>query len=195
MAQQTLANLEDDELLHLAIEAMQKNQHGDAIAYLKQAVEKSQTNHNALYLLAAEHAQIGLTDRAIEEFNRALAIKPSLVPARFQLGLLMLCNARVQEALSVLEPLDRLPDTDPYLHFKRGLACLTRDEFDACKKNIERGIALNGANPILSRDMQSILALVEAHSAKDPSPTPHRAGSDRAGQLLLSAYTKDSSQI
>src|SRR5262252_3236428 len=140
MIQRTVASLDDEELLHVAIQAMQKNQHGDAIAYLKQAVEKSQKNYKALYLLAAEHAQIGLTDRAIEEFKQTLAIEPSFAPARFQLGLLLLCNARVEEALAILEPLERLKDTDPYLCFKRGLECLARDDFDACKKNIERGI-------------------------------------------------------
>ena len=193
MVQRTVANLDDEELLHVAIQAMQKNQHGDAIAYLKQAVEKSQKNYKALYLLAAEHAQIGLTDRAIEEFKQTLAIEPSLAPARFQLGLLLLCNARVEEALAILEPLERLNDTDPYLCFKRGLECLARDDFDACKKNIERGIALNNANPMLNSDMQRILDLVAAHLAKGPSDPQPTAGSEQPGHFLLSAYTKGSS--
>jgi tetratricopeptide (TPR) repeat protein len=139
-----------------------------------------------VYLLAAQHAQIGLNERAIEGFQKALAIEPKLAPARFQLGLLLLCNARVDEALAAWQPLDELADSDPYLHFKRGMERLCRDDFAGCEESLKRGMALNATNPSLNRDMQGVLERVAAHLA---NPNPPASG-EQPGQILLSAYTK-----
>jgi tetratricopeptide (TPR) repeat protein len=180
--------LDQEELLHLAIEASREQRHGDAIDYLKQAVERSDSNYKALYLLAAEHAQIGMTERAIEEFNKALSIEPNLPPARFQLGLLFLCNARVQEALTAWAPLEDLEDRDPYLHFKRGLENLSCDDFAGCERELKRGMELNTVNAALNTDMQRVLDDVAAHLAKQGLEQP--ATGAQPGQILLNAYTK-----
>ncbi len=161
MVQELWKELDDEELLHLAIEASRGQRHGDAIAYLKQAVANSRTNTRALYILAAEHAQIGLTERAIEGFKQTLDLEPGLSPARFQLGLLYLCNARVAEALEAWKPLEKLAETDPYIHLARGMKCMARDAFQECKKSLERGIALNDSNPALNKDMQRVLRGVD----------------------------------
>jgi tetratricopeptide (TPR) repeat protein len=184
----TLRNVDHEELLHLAIEASREQRHGDAIDYLKQAVERSGSNYKALYLLAAQHAQIGLTERAIEEFNQALAIEPNLPPARFQLGLLLLCNARVQEALEAWGPLEQLGENDPYLYFKRGMECLCRDDFTGCEQQLRRGMELNTANAALNGDMQRVLNDVAAHLAKHDLEKP--VTGEQPGQILLNAYTK-----
>ena len=180
--------LDDQELLHLAIEASEKQRHGDAIEYLKQAIEKSASNFNAHYLLAAEHAQIGMTDRAIEEFRTALKLQPNLPAARFQLGLLFLCNGRVQEALDAWKPLEKAGAADPYAVFAGGLTKLARDEFEACVRDLKRGMELINANAALNIDMKRVLEQVEAHIAGGNPPS----GGEQAqpGQILLSAYTK-----
>src|SRR4051812_1046232 len=113
MDSRTQARLDDEELLHLAIEASRKQRHGDAIQYLKDAAAKAPRNAQVRFLLGAEHAQIGLLDRAQEEMSAALDIDPGLVPARFQLGLLHLVQARVAEASAAWKPLDALPESDP----------------------------------------------------------------------------------
>lgn len=182
------ANLDQDELLHLAMEASLAQRHGDAIDYLKQAVERSDTNYKAMYLLAAQHAQIGLTERAIEEFNKALSIEPNFPPARFQLGLLLLCNARVQEALAAWAPLEQLGENDPYLHFKRGMESLSHDDFAGCERELKRGMELNTVNAALNGDMQRVLDDVAAHLAKQGLEQP--ATGAQPGQILLNAYTK-----
>lgn len=179
--------LDDDELVHLAMEASREQRHGDAIAYLKQAVERSDSNYRAVYLLAAQHAQIGLNDRAIEGFRKALEIEPKLSPARFQLGLLLLCNARVDEALAAWQPLDELAETDPYLHFARGMERLCRDDFAGCEESLKRGMALNQVNPSLNADMNGVLERMAAQLASGQPAAPDQA----PGQILISAYTKD----
>jgi tetratricopeptide (TPR) repeat protein len=183
-------SLDDEELLHLAIEATGKERHGDAIEYLKQAIAKTASNFNAHFLLGAEHAQIGLVDRAIEDFNRALKLQPNLFPARFQLGLLLLCNARVEEALDVWQPLEKAAPTDPYAIFARALTKLARDEFAESAQDLKYGMEINRVNPALNTDMKRVLDQVEAHLAGGGSTPPPGQPATQPGQLLLSAYTK-----
>jgi tetratricopeptide (TPR) repeat protein len=181
------SKLDHEELLHLAIEASRERRHGEAIDYLKQAVERSDSDYKALYLLAAQHAQIGLTERAIEEFNKALALEPNLVPARFQLGLLLLCNARVREALEAWQPLEQLSPDDPYLCFKRGLECLCRDDLPGAEQHLKRGMEINKVNPALNTDMQRVLDNIAA--LRDQPGADKPAGA-QPGQILLNAYIK-----
>jgi len=184
-SQTTQSRLDDDELLHLAIEASRKQRHGDAIQYLKDAAIKSPRNAKVRFLLGAEHAQIGMLDRAQEELTAALEIDPGLVPARFQLGLLHLVRARIPEASEALKQLDALPESDPYLHFKRALEYLVRDEFALCEQSMLRGMQLNTANAPLNQDMQRILDEVKARTGQAPAaPTK----SEPSEHVLLSAY-------
>jgi tetratricopeptide (TPR) repeat protein len=125
----------------------------------------------AQYLQAARHAQTGEHGRAEEEFHRVLAERPDFAPARFQLGLLLLCQERVDEALTAWAPLEKLSENDPYLHFKRGLEMLCRDEFEASRESIRRGISLNDLNGPLNADMQGLLnAIPPFRSPEGSSP-------------------------
>ncbi len=188
MTNEALIPLDEDELLHLAIEASRAHRDGDAIVYLKQAIERSASNYKAIYLLAAQHAQIGLNDRAMEGFRKALEIEPKLAPARFQLGLLLLVNGRLDEALAAWQALGELPDSDPFLHFKQGLEKLCRDDFAGAEESLKRGMALNRANPSLNKDMQGVLDRMAAQ-IKSGGQQPPASGA-QPGQILLNAYTK-----
>ena len=187
MNTELLSSVDVDELVHLAMEASREQRHGDAIAYLKQAVEHSSKNHRAVYLLAAQHAQIGLNDRAIEGFQKALTIEPKLSPARFQLGLLLLCNGRVDEALAAWQPLEELAESDPYRHFARGMARLCRDDFAGCEESLKRGMELNEVNPALNADMKGVL---ERMSAQLADGSQSAAAGAQPGQILINNYTK-----
>jgi Flp pilus assembly protein TadD len=184
MSPQTPQRLDDEELLHLAIEASRKQRHGDAIQYLKDAAEKSPRNARVRFLLGAEHAQIGLLDRAHEDLSAALEIDPGLVPARFQLGLLHLVRARVADASAAWKPLEALPESDPYLHFKRALEYLVVDDFARCEEAMSRGMQLNTSNAPLNQDMQRILDEVKARTGQ--AAAPEKPGAEH---VLLSAYT------
>ena len=188
MPSEPMQNLDEEELLHLAIEAGRNERHGEAIDYLKQAAARPRASGKIHFLLGANHAQIGLTERAIEDFRRALELEPQLSAARFQLGFLLLGNARVAEGLEVLEPLEALGEQDPYFHFKRAMAHLCRDEFADCENALRRGIAANTANAALNVEMQRILERV--HAAMSGGQPPAGGDDAQPGQILLSAYTK-----
>jgi tetratricopeptide (TPR) repeat protein len=179
--------LDDEELIRLAFESTRAQRHGEAIDYLKQAVERSPNNAMAHYLLAAHHAQLGLTERAVEGFNRALATKPDLHPARFQLGMFLLVHGRAAEALAAWQPLTKLDESSAFRHFALGMAALCREDFGACRENLQKGIALGNAGPSLNADMQRVLDEIAARVPGNQSPP-------QAGDNVLSAYTKSLGQ-
>jgi len=186
-------NLDDEELLHLALNASSENRHEEAISYLKQALNLAPANAKAHYMLGAEHAQIGLYDRATEEMAAAVKLDPDLVTAHFQLGLLHITSGRAKEAEDAWKPLDRLDREHPLHLFKTGLLHLARDEFAECGQCLRRGMAANQVNPALNTDMERVLKEVEnrtASSARKENPTASPKN-PAAKHVLLSAYRQN----
>jgi tetratricopeptide (TPR) repeat protein len=184
MATQT-TRLDADELLHLAVDAAKRDQHEDAIGFLKRAIELKPDHAKAHYFLAAEHAQIGMFDRAVEEMAKSVELDPTLYTAHFQLGLLHLTSGRAAEAIVAWAPLDPLGDGHPLFLFKSGLESMARDEFDACRDYLTRGMAVNNLNPELNTDMQRVLEQLPPSAAAASAATPG------AGHVLLSGYHSD----
>lgn len=185
------SRLDDQELLHLALRASNENHHEEAINYLKQAIELAPKNAKAHYMLGAEHAEIGLYDRAAEEMAKAVDLDSNLVTASFQLGLLHVTSARVKEAEEAWKPLDKLGEDNPLYLFKKGMLHLVRDEFEECIATLEKGISLNTFNEALNNDMRRVVN--DARSARD-GKTPKRDAASEATppkmgtHVLLSAY-------
>jgi tetratricopeptide (TPR) repeat protein len=191
--------LDTDELLHLALRAADQNQHEQAIVYLKRALEQSPRDARLHYMLGAEHAQIGLYDRAAQEMERAVELDPGLSTAHFQLGLLHLTSARVERAEQAWAPLDQLDSGHCLRLFKTGLLHLARDEFQQCADLLARGMAANTLNASLNQDMERVLDQVQQRLAASPQaavqPEAAAPPSARApGHVLLSAYRRNRTQ-
>src|SRR5688572_28028623 len=114
-------NLDVDELLQLALNASRNEDHATAITKLKQALEISPNNAKVLYLLGAEHAHIGLYERAIEQIDRAVRLDPDQATAVFQLGLLYITTGQVEKAINAWTPLDALGEDNCFYLFKTGM--------------------------------------------------------------------------
>lgn len=177
--------LDADELLHLALDAAKRNEHEAAIDFLKRALDQQPEFAKAHYFLAAEHAQLGMYERAVEEMRKAVELDPGMFTAHFQLGLLHLSSGRVAEASAAWAALDPLGDAHPLFLFKSGLEAMARDEFDACRDYLTRGIAANDINADLNNDMRRVLD--ELPAADDAAPPAPRANV----HVLLSGYDSD----
>jgi tetratricopeptide (TPR) repeat protein len=188
-------DLDADELLHLAILASNQAKHEESISLLKRAQNKAPKQGNIHYLLGAEHAQIGLYDRAAEEMTKAIELDPNLHTASFQLGLLHMTSGRVDEATKAWSHLDSLGQKNPLYLFKTGLMHLARDEFEPSMDNLRKGIQLNKTNDALNRDMLRVLGDVEklVGAAKaNATPAKEQPKQDgAANHVLLSAYRKN----
>jgi len=91
--------LDLEEMFHLAIHAATVGQHHACLGYLKDVLDEQPRHARALYLLAAQHATLGLSDRAIKELALLLEIDPTFEMARFQIGLLLVHRDRGDGAI------------------------------------------------------------------------------------------------
>jgi tetratricopeptide (TPR) repeat protein len=158
--------LDDSELLSLAMEASSRAKYDDAITLLKRLVARNPQHARAHYLLGSIYAQIAMFDRAEASMAEALRLEPELAPARFQLGLLYVTSYRPVEAEQTWAALDQLAEDDPLRLFKEGLLQLAKDEFAAATSLIERGLERNKAFPSLNTDMQKVLARIREHGGE-----------------------------
>ncbi|MES2089657.1 MAG: hypothetical protein V4532_06740 [Pseudomonadota bacterium] len=194
-----LTKLDGPELLHLGLEAAQRDDHGAAITYLKAAIDlpagsmaTSSDYAKVLYMLGAEYAQIGLMDRAQEYMGQAIDMDSSLYTARFQLGLLHLTCAQVEQSLQVLAPLENLSADSCFHHLATGLRHLIHDEFAECRTSLLRGMDLNthsaAPNPALNGDIQKLLnALPTTDGDQDATPV---AEPTAEASFLMSSYNR-----
>jgi len=187
--------LDAEELLQLAIHASQKDDHETAIINLKRALEISPENAKLHYFLGAEHAQIGLFDRAMREMTHAIQLDSSLVAAIFQLGLIHLTSGQVEQAIECWLPLNELGESNYLYLFKTGMIHLSRDEFDECESHLKKGIDLNQENKPLNQDMQRILADIENRRKEGlvPSTDTTQATAEN-NHFFLSAYADSNQQ-
>jgi tetratricopeptide (TPR) repeat protein len=197
-------HLDSEELFHLAMAAGLEGQHEKAISLLKQAWAQDPRDPMILYCLGAEHAQIGMHERAMAEMERAIEMAPALDTARIQLALLCFAHALLERGEACLQPLLERQEADCMGHFARGLVALGHDDLLGCRQAVERGITLNVTNAALNDDMVRLLeaihedagqteapharpvalALPQEPPASDPAP------SQAADNLWMSSYRK-----
>ncbi|HJY35993.1 MAG TPA: tetratricopeptide repeat protein [Steroidobacteraceae bacterium] len=98
--------LDAEEYFHLALHASATGDHHACMSYIEEVLQREPHNARAIYLLAVQHAELGLTQRAIAGIKAALSIDPDLELARFQLGLLLMFDRNEpREAKNYLERL------------------------------------------------------------------------------------------
>ena len=181
--------LDAEELLFLALQAMEQERDEDAISCLKRGLALEPKSGILHHLLGAMYAQLGMIDRAIDEMTEAVTHAPQLHMARFQLGLLHFTSTDVEAAEKVWEPLSQLPADNPLCLFRSGLMHLARDEFALCVKELRLGIERNTDHPSLNHDMRMLADMAEeaiagGTASTEPAPPPV----DAARHVLLSGY-------
>lgn len=171
----TNSMIDADEYLHLALESVRRSDHGAALGYLKEAAARYPEDARIAYMLGAEHAQIGLYDRAEAEMRRAIEIDRSLHVAAFQLGLLQMTQARMPDALATWAQLDSLTDGHALRLFRDGLSALAADQFEDARRLLESGLEANDFSADLNRDMENLLQRIPSSNAQpggDAQPYP-----------------------
>lgn len=147
--------LDNEELLRLALDAMNGQRDAEAVVMLKTLLERDPRNAHGLYLLAAQHAQMGLLDRAEAGFREVVAIAPDLATARFQLGQLLVLKGAAAEADRLLAPLKT--QADSLGAYARALVAVGREDVPAAVTELTAGLSLPQEIPALAADMQRLL--------------------------------------
>lgn len=196
---QSTTQLDADELFHFAIQASQNKENDKAVLYLKQAIEQTPDDAKLYFLLGAQHADLHMYEKAIEDMVKAITLEPSLYIAHFQLGLLYATSSRIDEAEQAWLALDKLGENDALNFFRKGLLHLARDEFEKAKYYLKSGIDHNQSNPKLNQDMQNMLNQVLNICPDTEEPKTgideQSAKENRSGnRFFLSAYNKETTE-
>lgn len=149
--------LDATEYLHLAIHASQDGNHHAALNYLNTALEQQPDNAAVRYFLAAEHAELGLMDRAHAGMTQALELDPRMDIARFQLGLLNLQLQKVEEARAAFDQLQSHAQDPGLKWFATAYLDLLNEQPEGAIDKLTRGLA-ECVNPALKADMTRVLA-------------------------------------
>jgi tetratricopeptide (TPR) repeat protein len=180
--------LDAEELMHLALRAMENDESEAAITYLKRALVLAPNDGRLHFLLGAVHAEIGLDERAIAELSRAAQLAPELHTAHFQLGTLLLKRGEVERAAQAWRPLDVLDRNHPLYLFKSALTRLAEGDYSHCIADLKQGIARNDENEALNAEMREALARTEALMAAEVETPP--AGTPLVSQAVSSPAPK-----
>ena len=192
---ETLNQLDAEELYHLALQAINNKNHDKAIALLKMSLDLK-PDANTQYILAAEHAEIGMLERATAEMCKAIELDSSLWTAYLQLGLLYMMQNQAQQAIDAWSSLQSLDEEDPLHLFGLGLTCVLEGKYPEAVTLLERGINQNQTNPALNNDMVGVLNRVknamdlETDRAEDQDSQP-----SSKEHLFLNAYHKDGDSL
>jgi Flp pilus assembly protein TadD len=182
-------NLDAQELLHLALKAMEDQRDAEAISLLKRGIELEPDDGRLYYLLGAMHAQVRMYDRAITEMQRAVELAPHIEMAHFQLGMLLLTSGQVEAARTAWSALDGLDGDHALKLFMTGMLDLVGDDYDGCIAKLRRGIERNTEQPPLNRDMQRVIEAAEAARAGQVQPGAAQPESGTAARhVLLAGY-------
>jgi tetratricopeptide (TPR) repeat protein len=177
--------LDNEELLRISLDAINQDRHADAVAMLKTLLEREPAHVFGTYLLAAEHAQLGMMDRAEEGFRRTVELAPDFPMARFQLGQIHLVRGEGPAAIAVLSPLTGLPAGVALGSYARGLVAAAGEDVAESVRQLQAGLQCEQEIPALAQDMQRVLSNLQSLSPADAAPVMPTAN---ATPMFLSNY-------
>lgn len=173
--------LDATEYLHLAIHASKDGNHHAALNYLNTALDQQPDNAAARYFLAAEHAELGLLDRAHAGMTQALELDPHMDIARFQLGLLNLQLQQGEQARSAFDYLQHHTQDISLKWFASAYLEVLNEHVENAVDKLKKGL-VDCTNSALKADMTRVLASLTdtAIAAKNDTIT--------APSVFLGAY-------
>jgi len=172
---------EVDEYLHLALHASSVGNQHACMTYLKELLQQQPAHAVALQLLATQHAEIGLYERAIKGMKAALTVNPRLEIARFQLGMLLLDRGRGREAQEQFAGLQGTADK-ALEGYCEAMSALADEQVPLACEKLQRALSLPTANPALHALMRRVLERM----SKEPDGTGQTPSLGQ--ELFLGAY-------
>jgi tetratricopeptide (TPR) repeat protein len=162
--------LDAEEYFHLALHAGAMGDHHACMSYLEEVLQREPRNARAIYLMAVQHAELGLTQRAIAGIKTALTIEPDLELARFQLGLLLLFDcSQPSEAKDYLQRM-RLSPNRALRAYSEAMIAIADNELTLARQQL--AIGLSEASPdaplsmLMRRLFERLLSVSDANLAE-----------------------------
>jgi DNA-binding CsgD family transcriptional regulator len=181
------ALLDVDEYLHLAIHANSVRNHHACMSYLKEALQQQPTHAFAIYLLAVQHAEIGLIDRALGGLRAALVLQPQLELARLQLAVMLLDSKRNGEAREEFAALCASRDAAVRLYSEAMIATVD-NEVTLAREKLSAGLSHTTVSPTLAALMRRALENIARSQSQSDG-----VREEAHDQMFLGAYRLTSS--
>jgi tetratricopeptide (TPR) repeat protein len=182
--------LDNEELLRIALDAVNQDHHAEAVSLLKTLLERDPRHVFGTYLLAAEHAQLGMMDRAEEGFLRTVELAPEFPMARFQLGQMFLVKGNATAAVETLAPLAQLPPGQALSNYAKGLMAAANEDVSDAIRHLQDGLSCPQEIPALASDMRRVLDNLLALADAGPQPPTEPTPTSSMAPLFLSNYGK-----
>lgn len=176
--------LDVEEYFHLAIHASKEGDHQASLEHLYKILAMAPDHLPARYLLAAEHAELGLYERACAELQEILRLVPEMATARLQLGLLALQLGRLDEAREAFSTLAETADDQSLTAFSRAYLHLLDERPEDAVVQLIAGIEVC-TNLALKVDMERVLS---ALSSATESHLDDPGIIDGSSTVFLGAY-------
>lgn len=181
--------LDCEELFGIAVLDSRAARHEQAIEKLNRILVQQPDNARAYCMLGAEHAEIGLFDRALVELERATTLDPSLAVAHFQLGLLRYLQRDFEGAKASWAQLHGHTDADGFAPFARALLLLAEERLTDAAHELDAALAAQPSNSALAGDMRNIRDRLEQQLlAAKSEEVRTESGDPVAAHALLSSY-------
>jgi DNA-binding CsgD family transcriptional regulator len=153
-----------EEYLHLALHANAKRDPHACIGYLKEALRAEPQSSRAIYLLAIQHAEIGLVDRGIAGLTKVLTLEPAFEIARLQLSLLLLDRNRTTDARAELSA--SRASADPAVReFAEGMILAIDGRIAEAVDKLKARLELSAGHGALRMLTQEVVAKLEKMKA------------------------------
>jgi Tfp pilus assembly protein PilF len=135
--------LTDEKLMELV-----KRHHEERVVSLQELMKisaklESKPDVDSNYKLGLVFLNCGLAKETIGEFKRALALDPENAPILNHLGLALLLEDKVGDALQVYERTVALKSHYPDIHNNYGLALLRAERYDQALQEFDQALGLN----------------------------------------------------
>lgn len=183
----SVGSTNNEELIYMSLQAMNASRDEEAMALLAALLEREPEHAQGIYLLAAQHAQLGMLDQAEAGFRKAMTLVGNEFPMpRFQLGQLLMVQDRPGEAVDVLLPLTNAADPALRAYANAFIALAAQQVADAIAA-LREGLQHPQSIPVLADDMRRLAADLE-RSLGVPDEAPAITGS--VASMLLSNYQK-----
>jgi tetratricopeptide (TPR) repeat protein len=149
------------EVLGLAAACAKRGELEPAMVHLKRLLDAEPNHEIGNGMLAGIYAQLQMTERAQECYERVLTVNPGNALARLQLGLLQLNSGREQEALQTWQP--SLVDNQDFMaHFYSGLTLTKLGRRGEAQVLLQRSAQRMPANHPLYQELRTLLTQLQA---------------------------------
>lgn len=137
MVQKAAIGFDADELLALIKYNIEKGEIEKALLKIKELLAEKTPPAEAHAVAARTYAQLGLFERAKEQFKAYLKLNPEATVEAFQLGMAHFDNGEKQEALSIWDGLLEKDPISPPALFYKGLALAQTGRLADAKHSLE----------------------------------------------------------